>query len=57
MINLSWGVFPKDRAMAPNGHLYFPFRLFAVDFAAPGMTLHQRAVFAMKVPTYINGTC
>jgi hypothetical protein len=38
-------IFPKDRAMAPNGHLYFPYALFAEDFSAPGMPLRRKAVF------------
>jgi hypothetical protein len=39
------GVFPSDRAMAPNGHLYFPYKEFRQDFAAAGTPLSTRAVF------------
>jgi hypothetical protein len=39
------GVFPRHRAMAPNGHLYFPGTLWLDDFAAPGVALSKRALF------------
>jgi hypothetical protein len=39
------GVFPRDRAMSPNGHLYFPGTLWLDDFAAPGIALSKRALF------------
>jgi hypothetical protein len=39
------GVFPRDRAMAPNGSLYFPYEEFLADFAGPGATLSKKALF------------
>ncbi len=36
--------FPRDRAMAPNGHLYFP-GCYEDDFAGPAVSLRRRALF------------
>ncbi|MGI4878665.1 MAG: hypothetical protein ACRYG4_14390 [Janthinobacterium lividum] len=36
---------PDDRAMAPNGNIYFPGQTYAADFAAVGASLYNRSVF------------
>lgn len=38
-------VFPNDRAMAPNGHVYFPGDEYAPDFSLPTTPLRKRATF------------
>lgn len=38
-------VFPKDRAMAPNGEAYFPGAEYAADFSLPTTPLSKRATF------------
>lgn len=35
----------NDRAMAPNGKIYFPGQTYAADFAAAGVSLYKRSVF------------
>jgi hypothetical protein len=39
------GIFPSDRAMAPNGHLYFPGGQFREDFSSLTVPLSERAKF------------
>jgi hypothetical protein len=38
-------VFPGDRAMAPNGEIYFPGATYEADFAAATVSLARKAVF------------
>jgi hypothetical protein len=38
-------VFPNNRAMAPNGHLYFPGGKFVNDFSAAGISLSKKSEF------------
>ena len=38
-------VFPNDRAMAPNGDVYFPGDDYAEDFSSPHVSLEKRSVF------------
>lgn len=40
----SWP-FPKDRAMAPDGEMYFPGDGYAADFSAPSVDLARRSTF------------
>lgn len=39
---LTWP-FPNDRAMAPNGELYFPGGEYVADFSAPGVDLAHKS--------------
>lgn len=38
-------VFPGDRAMAPNGHIYFPGDTYAPDFSAASVPLAKKVIF------------
>ncbi len=40
----SWP-FPGDRAMAPNGEVYFPGHEYAADFSSAATALSKRATF------------
>ena len=37
--------FPNDRAMSPNGEMYFPGAEYAPDFSSPRENLAKRSVF------------
>ena len=57
---------PRDRAMAPDGHVYLPGRAWRDDFAAPGVPLRAQALlihegahlyqhYALGWPVWLRG--
>ena len=38
-------IFPKNRPMAPNGHIYFPGETYEEDFSSSHVSLNKKSIF------------
>ncbi|TVV77246.1 hypothetical protein [Sphingomonas solaris] len=54
-----WWPYPNDRAMTPDGSIYFPRRDYRDDFSAPTVSISLRALFLHEAThlyqTYVLG--